>query len=225
MSSSVSPGSPEHHVELQLLHPMYADQLGGAQQVPLLGLALDQVAHPLGGAVGGGGERPVAAPLEQADDLVVQPIGAEAGDADLAARLDDEAQDLRQPRVVGDRRADQPDPAGVGGDQRLAPCRARPAASRRWSTGASRSRCSRGGSRARARSGTCSRARCAASGSASRRGGFRRAPATMGGRRVAVDRRNVEAGQARRARRAAPRGRARCGSRPPAPAASPPPRP
>ena len=97
---------------------MRAGELGRPQDMPLLGLALNDVAHPLRGAVGGGGQCPVAAPLEQADDLVVQTIGAQAGDADLAPAVDDVAQDLGQPRVVGHRGAHQAHPAHVGGDER-----------------------------------------------------------------------------------------------------------
>ena len=111
-------GQPQHHVELEPRHAVRARQLRGAQQVALLGLALDDVAHPLGRAVGRGGQRAVAAALQQADDLVVEPVGAQAGDADLAARVDDRAQDLGQPRVVGDRGADQPHAARVVRDQR-----------------------------------------------------------------------------------------------------------
>ena len=119
MSAVGLAGQPQHHVELERRHAVRARQLRGAEQVAFLGLALDDVAHPLGRAVGRGGQRAVAAALQQPDDLVVQAVGAQAGDADLAARVDDCAQDLGHPRVVGDRGADQSDAARVVRDQRL----------------------------------------------------------------------------------------------------------
>ena len=72
-------------------------------------------------AVPGRGQRPVAAPPEQPHDLVVQAVGPQAGDPDLPPAVHDEAQDLGQARVVRHRRADEPDPARLGRDQRLHP--------------------------------------------------------------------------------------------------------
>ena len=90
MSAVGLAGQAEHHVELELLAAVRARELGGAHQVALLGLALDaRRASRSRRAVGGGGQRAVAAALEQADDLVVEPIGAQAGDADLAAAVDE----------------------------------------------------------------------------------------------------------------------------------------
>ena len=63
--------------------------------------AIDRGAHALRRAVGGGCQRAVAAALEQADDLVGEAVGAQAGVADLAAGVDQAVQDLGQPGVIG----------------------------------------------------------------------------------------------------------------------------
>ena len=92
---------------------MSAGQLCCFQEVLLAGLALDVIAKPLAGTVHRSGERPVAAPSEQAHQLVVQPIRPQRGDADLAAAVDDAAHHLGDARVIGHRGADQADPTRV----------------------------------------------------------------------------------------------------------------
>ena len=92
---------------------MRAAQTSGVAQVLLAGAALDLVAHVLGGSVGRGGERAVTAGREQANELVVEAVSAQAGDAKRAARVDDRAQDLRQARVIRDCRTYQSHAAGL----------------------------------------------------------------------------------------------------------------
>ena len=67
----------------------------------LLGLALDLGAQAFGGAIGGGGQAAIATPLQQADDLVGQAVGAQAGDSHLAAGVDERPKDGDQ--LAGDR--------------------------------------------------------------------------------------------------------------------------
>ena len=175
MSAMVSPGSPTIMYSFSWCRPCARHSSAARSRCFSSRLALDVVAHPLAGAVGGRGQRAVAAPAQQAHDLVVQAIGAQAGDAHLAAGVDQRPQDDRQ--AAGGRSPPRrPGPPGARPRARApAPAPAPPCACRRWSTGASRSRCSRGGSRAPARSGTCSTARCAACGSASAPAADRRA--------------------------------------------------
>ena len=86
------------------------ERLGG-------GLAIDGLAHALGGSVGGGGQRAGPALLEGRDQLIGEAISAQAGDSDFAAALDERAHQLDDARVVADGGADQADALGVRGDE------------------------------------------------------------------------------------------------------------
>ena len=116
-SASVSLGHAEHHVDLQRVELVVARELGRANQVLGLGRALDDTTHPFTRAIGRDRERAIATAREQADQLVVELIGAQTGDADLATAIDDRAHDAADVRMIGDRRADQADATRVRGNR------------------------------------------------------------------------------------------------------------
>jgi hypothetical protein len=97
--------------------PCLVDQVGGAQQVLLFNFALEEHAHALADAVGGDGDRLVAAALHVAEEPRGQAIGAEARDADGAAAVDERGDEVLELGVIGDGGADEADLAGVLGDQ------------------------------------------------------------------------------------------------------------
>ena len=112
------PRRPHHLVDLHPVETSGLDLLGGAEQVLLTDLAVEGQAHALADPVRSDGDRPVAAGREVAEQARGQAIGAEAGDADALAALDDAGDELLELRVIGDRGPDQADLLGVLGDQR-----------------------------------------------------------------------------------------------------------
>ena len=97
--------------------PWSLRELGAADEVLLLRPALEQLAHPLARAVHRGRQRAVAGARERSDELVLQAIGAQRREPDLAAPIGERVHDLDDLRVIADRGADEADALRVLRDE------------------------------------------------------------------------------------------------------------
>src|SRR5206468_12087908 len=108
---------PDHEIGLEVRDPVPANEIARAVDLLVRDRLADDATETLGPRLGRDRERAMPTARERRDQRIGQAVGPDRGDRHLEPRVVDHVEELPDPRIVADARADETDARrAVGGE-------------------------------------------------------------------------------------------------------------